>query len=81
MLLLFSFPAIRYRARGRSEEGEVLEETAQGGDGVPVSGGIQEMWRYDTEGRGSVGNIGGDGLGLDLVILMVFSSLKDSMIL
>jgi len=35
-----------------------LEQTAQGGSGVTASGGVQEMHRCGTWGRGLVGNIG-----------------------
>ena len=39
---------------------------AQGGGGVTVSGGVQEMWRCGTWRRGLVGNIGGRWMvGLD----------------
>jgi len=31
-----------------------LEQAAQGGVGVTVPGGIQETWKYGTEGHGLV---------------------------
>ena len=43
--------------------------------GESVSLGV---WRCGTEGRGY--RHGGDGLGLELAILEVFSSLNDSMV-
>ena len=36
---------------------KALEQAAQGSDEVTVSGGIQEMWRCDTEGCGVVGMV------------------------
>ena len=50
-----------------------MAQAARGGGGVTVPGGAQELWRCGTEGRGLVGNIGGNGLGLDMMILEVFS--------
>jgi len=44
----------------------------------PSLGGIHEPWRCGIEGRGY--GHGGDGLGLDLMILEVSSNLNDSMI-
>jgi len=42
---------------------EVLEQAAQGGGGVTVPGGVQEMWRCGTSGWtwgcGTWGNSGG----------------------
>jgi len=43
------------------------------------AGGIQEMWACGTEGRGHWA--WWDGLGLDLVIMEVFSNINDSLIL
>lgn len=37
----------------KDKSGEVLEEAAQR-SGVTVPGGIQEAWRYGTEGHGLV---------------------------
>jgi len=37
----------------------VLEWAAQGGGGVTIPGGVQEMCRHGTKGHGIVGNIGG----------------------
>jgi len=51
---------------------------AQGGGALTVPGGAQELWRCGTEGRGQWA--WWDGLGLDPMILEVFSNLKDSMI-
>ena len=36
----------------------MLEWAGQGGDGVTVPVGVQETFRYHTEGCGLVGNIG-----------------------
>jgi len=35
-----------------------LAQAAQGGGGVTIPGGVQEMWRCGTEGRGLVGMVG-----------------------
>ena len=51
----------------------------QRGGAVTVPGGVQEPWRCGTEGRG-VWAWGG-GLGLDPVILVVFSNHNDSVVL
>jgi len=48
-----------------------------GSVGVTVLAGVSELWRCGTEGCGH----DGDGSGLDLGILQVFSNLNDSMIL
>jgi len=32
----------------------VLDQAAQGGGGVTIPGGVQEMWRCGTEGHGLV---------------------------
>jgi len=37
--------------------GEVLEQAAHRCGGVTVPGGVQEMWRYGTEGHGLVGMV------------------------
>ena len=37
---------------------QTLERDAQGGGGVTVTGGIQEMFRCSSEGCGLVGNTG-----------------------
>ena len=42
---------------------------------MAIPGGVPEPWRCGTEGRG------GGGLGLDLVVLEVFSNLNDSAVL
>ena len=49
---------------------------AQGGGGVTVHGGVPEPWGCGTEGRGQWARWG--GLGLDLVILEVFSNVHNS---
>ena len=58
----------------------MLVQAAQGGGGVTIPGGVQEIFRCCTEGRGLVGSIG-DGGWLDCMILEVFSDLGDSMML
>jgi len=58
-----------------------LPQAAEGGDRITVPGGIQEPWRYGTEGRGYEHGGSGLGLGLELVILVFFSNLSDSVIL
>ena len=40
------------------ERGQTLERAAQGCGGVIIPGGVQETFRYCTEGRGLLGNIG-----------------------
>ena len=45
-----------------------------GNGGVTVPGGVQKPWRCGTEGRGQWARWG--GVGLDWVILVVFSSLN-----
>ena len=49
---------------------------AEGGGGVTIPGGVQELQRCDTEGRGQCA--WWDGLGLGLGALEVFSSLNDA---
>jgi len=45
-----------------------LAHAAQEGGGITIPGGVQEPWRYGTEGHGFVGNIGGRWMvGLDNV--------------
>ena len=51
---------------------------AQGGGGVTIPGGVPEPWGCGTEGCGQW--VWWGGLGLDLVILEVFSNLNGSMI-
>ena len=58
----------------RSSQG--LEQAAQGGGGVTIPGGGEELWRCRTKGHGEWA--WWDDLGLDLE---VFSDLIDSMIL
>ena len=44
----------------------MLEQAAQGGGGVTVPGGVQETFRYCTEGHGLGANIGNRWMvGLD----------------
>ena len=50
-----------------------MEQTAQGSGGATVPGGVQETWRFGTEGHGLVGN-GVGGLGLDWMTSEVFSN-------
>ena len=47
-------------------------QAAQGGGGVTIPGGVQELWRPGTEGCGH----GGGGL-MDWMILVLFSNLHD----
>jgi len=56
-----------------------LEQAAQGGGGVTIHGGVSEPWRWGTEGHGWWA--WWDGVGLDLGILLVSSSLNDTIIL
>ena len=51
--------------------GEALAQAAQGGAGVTVPGGVQEMWRCGTEGCGLVGMVEMRQC-LDQMILEVF---------
>ena len=57
------------------KSGEAVAQAAKEGGGVTIPGGVQELHRCGTEGHG------GDGLGLDLGILVGFSNLYDAMIL
>ena len=50
-----------------------------GSGGVTIPGGVPEPWRCGTEGRGY--GHGGGGLGSDLEISVLFSTLNDSVIL
>jgi len=56
-----------------------LKQAAQGGGGVTILWGVEDMWRCGTEGYSLVGMVA-MGCQLDLVILVVFSNLNDSMI-
>ena len=56
-----------------------MVQAAQRGGGVTVHGGVQELLRCGTEGRGQL--VWWDGLVLGLEILEVFSNLHDSVIL
>ena len=55
-----------------------MAQAAQRGGAVTVPGDVQEPQRSGTEG---CGGIGGWMVGLDLVILEVFSNLNDSIVL
>ena len=55
-----------------------MVQAAQRGGGVTVHGGVQELLRCGTEGRGQW--VWWDGLVLGLEILEVFSNLHDSVI-
>ena len=44
------------------KSGQVLERAAQGGGGVTILKGVQEMFRCGTKGK-QWGNIGGDWTG------------------
>jgi len=52
-----------------------LEQAAQGGGGVTISGGLQKTCRCGTSGYDLVGMVLLGGW-LDLMILEVFSNLK-----
>lgn len=46
----------RCPARARmGKSGWALDQAARGDGGVPIRGGIQEMWRYRTKGHGLLG--------------------------
>ena len=62
-----------------SKSSEALEQTAYGGSGVTIPGGVQKLWRCGPEGHDHWA--WWDGLGLDLEISELFSSLHDSMVL
>ena len=51
-----------------------MEQAAQGGDGVPVPGGVQKMCICATSGHGLVGMVALGGW-LDSMILDAFSNL------
>lgn len=53
-----------------------MDQAVQAVVGVTVPGDIKEKGMYGTEGHSY--RHGGDGLGLDLVILVVVSNLHDS---
>jgi len=57
-----------------------LDQAAQGSGGVPISGGVQKTHKYGTLVHGLAGMVV-LGSRLDLMILEVFSNLKDSVIL
>ena len=57
----------------------MLERAAQGGGGVTIPGGVQEMCRCDTKEHGQWATLVVGGW-LDQMILKVFSNLNDSMI-
>ena len=62
-----------------SKEQRCSGTAAQGGGGATIPGGVQELWRCGTWGRGQWARWGGLGLGLG--ILEVSSSLNGSVIL
>lgn len=47
-----------------SRSNEILEQAAQGNNGVTISGGVEEKGRYDTEGHGYWGQWWWIGVGL-----------------
>ena len=51
-------------------------QAAQGGGGVTIPGGVEETHKCGTEGRWAAGIAG--VVGLDWMVLEVFSSLNDS---
>lgn len=55
-----------------------IGQAAQGGGGVILPGGVQEEGKCGTKGRGEWAGEG--GLGLDKMVLVVFSNCNDSMI-
>ena len=59
--------------------GEALEQAAQGGGGVTIPGGVQVL-RKRTDGKWFSGH-GGDGLMVGLGDLCDLSKLNDSMLL
>lgn len=61
-------------------EWKCIGTAAQGGGAATDPGGVQEVWRCSTGGRGQW-SWGGVGWWLDQVVLAVFSSINDSMIL
>jgi len=61
-----------------SWSGSRIGTVCPGSGGVPIPGGIPELWRCGTEGHCQWA--WRDGLGLGLGILEVFSSLNDSTI-
>ena len=70
----------RFRLDNRkSFSARVVAQAAQGGGTVTVPGGVQELWRCGTEVCGQW--VWWDGLGLDLMVSVVFSNLNDSMTL
>ena len=56
----------------------MLEQAVHRGGGVTVPGDGQELCGCGTDGHGQSGH-GGDELGMDKVILVVFSNCNDSM--
>ena len=59
------------------KSGDAVAQSAQGGGGVTVCGGVQEQWRCGTEGRGQWAWWGWAGM----VTPMLFSSLHGSIVL
>ena len=62
------------------KSGQALEQTAQGGNWIPIPEGLQKMCRCGTLGHGLAGMVV-LGWWLDLVILDIFPNLwfSDSM--
>ena len=46
------------------KSGDAVAQSAQGGEGVAIPGGVPEMWRCGTEGRGQWARWGWAGVGL-----------------
>jgi len=62
------------------KSGQALAQAAQGSGGVPIPGRVQTPCGCGPWGHGLAGVVG-LGWRLDVVILEVFSNLKNSMIL
>ena len=61
--------------------GEALEQAAQRGSEVTIPGGVQETWRYGSEGHGLSDSGHWRGLTVGRDDLIGLSNLNDSMIL
>lgn len=46
---------VGYQEKLLWKSGWALDQAARGDGGVPIRGGIQEMWRYRTKGHGLLG--------------------------
>ena len=51
--------------RNSSQSNNAVAQAAQGGGAVTIPGGVQELWRCGTEGRGQRAWRGWAGVGLD----------------